>query len=148
MDLFIVSCSATKSRALATTPLPARDAYQGQAFRMARQALERRKLKWCILSAGYGFLWPDTLIEDYDEKMQPVTPDTVWDDCFGSISNRQYGRLFTADRYVSLGSRLYADAAATLLQRPVEAPLAGLPIGRMLSRLAHGDWHRPTLQLV
>ena len=67
--------------------------------------------------------------------MLPVTPDTVWDDCFGSITNRQYGRLRTASRVIVLGSRLYATAAATLLARPVESPLAGLPIGKMLSTL-------------
>jgi hypothetical protein len=40
---------------------------------------------------------------------------------------------------VVLGSKLYANAAAVLLRRQVEAPLVGLPIGKMLQRLANGD---------
>lgn len=138
--LFVVPCSATKSRILQDgTPLPARDAYTGQAFRMARQRLETAGAKWCILSGYYGFIWPSTVIENYEVKMEPVTESTVWDECFGAIDNRQYARLMTADRVVVLGSKLYANAASVLLHRPVESPLVGLPIGKMLQRLAHGD---------
>lgn len=139
--LFVVPCSATKSRILqAGTPMPARDAYTGQAFRLARHQLERARLKWCILSGYYGFIWPSTIIEDYDVKMEPVDESTVWDECFGAINNRQYARLMTAERIVVLGSKLYADAATVLLRRPVEAPLVGLPIGRMLSALSQGSF--------
>jgi hypothetical protein len=67
--------------------------------------------------------------------MTPVTKATVWDNCFGEINNRQYAKLMTADRVVVLGSRLYADAARILLDRDVDAPVAGLSIGRMLSAL-------------
>lgn len=141
--LFVVPCSATKSRILINgDPLPARDAYTGQAFRMARQRLEQAKEKWCILSGYYGFLWPSTVIENYDVKMEPVTTDTVWDECFGAINNRQYARLMTAEHIVVLGSRLYANAASVLLHRKVEAPLVGLPIGRMLQKIASGDFLR------
>lgn len=137
--LFIVPCSATKSRILQDgTPLPARDAYTGQAFRMARHRLEKAGAKWCILSGYYGFIWPSTVIENYDVKMQPVDESTVWDECFGFISNRQYARLMTAERIVVLGSKLYSNAAAVLLSRSVDAPLVGLPIGRMLQALSQG----------
>ena len=140
--LYIVPCSATKSRILlAGDAQPARDAYTGTAFRLLRRQLEHHSLKWCILSAWYGFLWPETLIENYDVKMTPVTPSTCWEECFGSITNRQYGRLMSARQITVLGSRLYADAAATLLERPVSAPFAGLPIGRLLSAINTSDWH-------
>jgi hypothetical protein len=46
----------------------------------------------------------------------------------------------TAKRIVVLGSKLYANAAAVLLRRKVEAPLVGLPIGKMLQNLACGDF--------
>ena len=140
-SLFVVPCSATKSRILQDgTPLPARDAYTGQAFRMARNRLEKSGAKWCILSGYYGFIWPSTVIENYDVKMDPVNESTVWDECFGAITNRQYARLMTAERIVVLGSKLYANAAAVLLRRKVEAPLVGLPIGKMLQKLAGGDF--------
>jgi len=138
--LFIVPCSATKSPVLSYMPMRAGDSYTGQAFKMAKGYLQRANRKWCILSGHYGFLWPDTIIENYDVKMEPVDADTVWDDCFDHITNRQYARLMTAERVIVLGSSLYADAAAVLLNRPVEAPLAGLPIGKMLSELSRATW--------
>lgn len=139
-SLFVVPCSATKSRTLAAGPLPARDAYTGQAFRMARHRLEQSGAKWCILSGYYGFIWPSTVIENYDLKMEPVTESTVWHECFGAINNRQYAKLMNADRIIVLGSKLYANAAAILLGRKVEAPLVGLPIGKMLQRLSTGNF--------
>lgn len=113
----------------------AKEAYTGPFFRACRTQLENDHSKWCILSGLYGFIWPTTYIKWYNEKLTPVTKDTCWDDCFGFITNRQYATLMTAERTVVLGSKLYADAAGILLQRPVESPLAGLPIGRMLQAL-------------
>ena len=83
--LFIVPCSATKSRILSTQPMPAKEAYTGQAFRLCRSMVEAARVKWCILSAHYGFIWPTTVIEYYDVKMTPVDEHTCWDECFGSI---------------------------------------------------------------
>lgn len=144
--LFVVACSATKSRILeAGNPLPAKSAYTGHAFRLARQQMERHRLKWCILSGYYGFVWPSTVIENYNVKMTPVDKETVWDECFGAINNRQHARLMTAGEIVVLGSALYANAAAALLRRPVTAPLAGLPIGRILQQLSTGNFLQPFL---
>jgi cytoplasmic iron level regulating protein YaaA (DUF328/UPF0246 family) len=138
--LFIVPCSATKSRILTSQPMPAKEAYTGNAFQICRKMLEKEHFKWCVLSALYGFIWPTTFIEWYDEKMKPVTPDTAWDDCFGHITNRQYARLLTSEKIVVLGSRLYANAASVLLQKPVIAPVAGLPIGKMLGEIKRVMW--------
>jgi hypothetical protein len=138
--LFVVPCSQQKSRYLKDGAMPAKIAYQGQAFQICRRILEREKLKWCVLSAHYGFIWPTTKIEMYDVKMEPVTEETCWDDCFGYITNRQYARLMTSERIVVLGSQLYASAASVLLKRPVEAPVAGMTIGYMVQRLHSGAW--------
>jgi hypothetical protein len=143
--LFVVPCSATKSRILATQPMAAGDAYTGQAFRIAKATLQAAGAKWCILSAYYGFLWPTSTIEFYDLKMEPLKPNEAWDEAFGALTNRQYAKLLTAQRVTVLGSHLYCNAAETLLQRPVERPVAGLPIGRMLSALKHAAWLRPEL---
>lgn len=134
--LYVVACSATKTAALKAGPTAARNAYAGQAFTMLRDRLESAGQRWCILSGFYGFVWPTTIIEHYEQKMEPVTEDTQWDDCFGHITNRQYATLMTAERVVVLGSALYATAASVLLKRPVSAPLAGLTIGRMLQRIS------------
>jgi len=106
---------------------------------MARQRLESAKAKWCILSGGYGFLWPDTKIEWHDEKMDP-DPHRPWDGEFDFLKQKQYGRLFSATRIIVLGSRLYARSAAVMLGKPIEAPFAGLPIGKMLAEIKNGNW--------
>jgi hypothetical protein len=137
--LFVVSCSQRKTAALKTGPTPARDAYDGTAFKIARRLIENAGLKWCILSGYYGFLWPDTVIEYYDVKMDP-DPDRPWGGEFDSIKQKQYGRLMSARNVVLLGSRLYARTAEIMLCRSVVAPLAGLPIGKALRKLKEGEW--------
>lgn len=137
--LFVVACSQRKTAALKAGPTAARDAYDGTAFKIARRMLENAGAKWCILSGYYGILWPDTIIENYNVKMDP-DPHREWDGHFDSIKQKQYGRLMSARRVVVLGSRLYADSAAVMLGRLVEAPLAGLPIGKSLQKLKSGAW--------
>ena len=69
--LLIVACSQRKR----SDPglLPAIERYDGVNFRVLRKA--RREGYWpenldvLILSAKYGLLKPDTLIEDYDSRM-------------------------------------------------------------------------------
>jgi len=134
--LFVVPCSQRKSPLLKHGPLRARDAYTGQVFRIARRWIESIHAKWCILSGGYGFIWPDTLIEDYDCKIEPVSDDMCWIGAFDAIKQKQYGRLVQAQRIVVLGSRLYAENAAWLLERKVEAPFSGMPIGKMLAAIS------------
>lgn len=135
--LYVVPCSARKAPALKRGPLPARDAYHGTAFRLCRSRLEAARRPWCILSGWHGFLWPSTPITDYDALMPWLGPETVWDDALGAINDRQYARLRHAGRIVVLGSRRYVHAARWLLEREVEGPVAGLPIGRMLHALKH-----------
>lgn len=140
--LFIVACSQRKTAALKTGPIAARDAYDGTAFKIARRMLENAGCKWCILSGYYGILWPDTVIENYNVKMDP-DPNREWDGQFDSIKQKQYGRLMSAKRVVVLGSQLYARTAAVMLDRKVEAPLAGLPIGKAIQKLKSGMWLNP-----
>jgi len=57
----------------------ARQAYTGEAYIVNRQDIESRGHPWLILSAKYGFLHPDTVIETYAESFddpasRPVTP--------------------------------------------------------------------------
>jgi hypothetical protein len=133
--LFVVPCSQRKARALIEGSLPAREAYAGQAFLMLRRWVESERAPWCILSGWYGFLWPDTRIEHYDFKITTPGADDSWE-AFAALKQKQYGRLRAAKRVTVLGSRLYADNAAWLLDRKIEAPFAGLTIGRMLQAIS------------
>ena len=136
--LFVVACSQRKHPNLKQGLMMAQDAYAGQCFKLARKWCVSHRVKWCILSGLYGFLWPDTLIEFYDQKMEPLDERDFM--AFDAIKQKQYGRLRGAKRVVVLGSRLYADVAAGLLDRKVEAPLAGLPIGKMLASLSKANF--------
>lgn len=132
--LFVVACSASKHPAAAPWPRQAQHAYTGAMFQISREWIVSHRWKWCILSGGYGFLWPDTIIEHYNERFHPREDTSNWEP-FESIRQKQYGRLRTARHVCVLGSALYARIASEFLEREVAAPLAGLPIGRMLQRL-------------
>lgn len=140
LPLFIVACSQRKAPALKAGALPAREAYAGTAFRICRDALEAAGARWCILSGEYGIIWPTTVISDYDTKMEPVTAETVWFDCFSELTEDQFSALQAAEAVTVLGSELYATAARHLLEREVAAPVAGLPIGKMLAALKSQTW--------
>lgn len=131
---YIVPCSQTKRPT--SVWIPARELYIGGAFKIASARLDSLRRPWIVLSALYGFVSPAAKIETYEKKMEPLQAGQAWDDCFEHISMRAQLELQrSSNRVVVLGSKLYADAAAVLLGRPVEAPVAGLPIGRMLSAL-------------
>lgn len=69
--LLIISCSQRKRPD--PVPLPAMERYDGVNFRVLRKACREgyypENLDVLILSAKYGFIGPDTLIEDYDCPM-------------------------------------------------------------------------------
>lgn len=146
MTLFVVACSQRKHLDLRHRTMAARDAYIGTGFRIARRQLETTREHWCILSGHYGFLWPDSLIEHYDEKIDP-DPKRPWAAPFDSLKQKQYGRLMSAKEIIVLGSRLYVESAAELLGRGVESPLVGLPIGRALHYLSKLDQTLPRRHL-
>ncbi|SRR5216683_6390265 len=66
--LVIVPCGRTKVWAKYPNagPTKAREAYTGTQFRAASRYAETHGSSWVILSAKYGFISPDTVIENYD----------------------------------------------------------------------------------
>lgn len=72
MRCLVLSCSQTKKDDL--EPLPAIERYKGPAFQVLRRFLAEADSKLhdvdiYILSARYGLIASDTLIENYDQKM-------------------------------------------------------------------------------
>jgi hypothetical protein len=69
--LLMLGCSQKKDPS--PTPLKALHRYDGVNFRVLKKFLAERAfsqlLDICIISARYGLLYPDDLIEDYDVKM-------------------------------------------------------------------------------
>lgn len=62
LTVLIVSCGKRKS----TIPCKAKDMYNSYRFQMVKSIAEQNDLQWFILSAKYGLLAPDIVIDPYD----------------------------------------------------------------------------------
>ena len=81
-----------------------------------------------ILSARYGLVWPQTVIEPYDETLRGKTSGErrAW-------AAHVLAAVPTADSYVIWAGRIYAEHLAGALR--AELPLRGLGIGQQLAYL-------------
>ena len=139
-DLIIVPCSSRKNILLNFRSLPARSAYTGQAFVFARDYIEAFEIDWIILSAKHGFIWPTTRIAYYDARMPSgQVPHDVRESIY-RMTRSDFTRLMEFGRYVCLGGADYCNAAEQILRKPIERPLAGLGIGKMLFNLKWAEW--------
>ena len=75
-ELYLVSCVKTKVPGAA----PAKDLYTFSWFRKARAYVEKTASPWRILSAQYGLVHPEQVIEPYEQtlKTMPVAERRVW----------------------------------------------------------------------
>lgn len=65
-----------KNKAKLSGLVPARKLYRGRLVREAIKVAEKFSLEPLILSAKYGWISPDTLIEYYDERFTQVYQGT------------------------------------------------------------------------
>lgn len=63
--IYLVSCVSRKKK----VPAPAKDLYTSVWFRKAKRFVEDRRGKWFILSAKYGLLHPEEVVEPYDSSL-------------------------------------------------------------------------------
>jgi hypothetical protein len=141
--VFVLACSATKTAQLRAGSCLARSAYAGQLFTMARDRIEAARHDYVILSGKYGFVSPLKGIAHYEQRIEPVRSPADMPHAFEHLVGDPTGAgLRCASRIIVIGGRLYAEAAAALLRRHVEAPIAGLPIGRMLQAIKRGTIER------
>lgn len=68
MKIGLISCGKEKL----TSAAAARDMYQGDLFKKARKYAEANYDAWYILSAKYGLLHPDQVIEPYDVTLNSM----------------------------------------------------------------------------
>ncbi len=71
-QLLLVCCSGHKNRFF--DELPAREMYGGLITRAGLRYAEENSLTPWILSAGYGFISPDTVIRRYDKRFTNRSP--------------------------------------------------------------------------
>lgn len=130
-------------------PTPAQDAYTSTLFKLHRKFAESQGA-WWVLSAKYGWLWPDTPIEDYDQKFRPeqlhqlcsLTPEFR----HLRLSNRAAAMMSVyrartgqdIKRVILLGGWLYRDIAKRELRHfglTIDEPFAGLDLFQTMKAL-------------
>lgn len=143
----LVGCGKTKL----AYPAPARQLYVGNLFTATRRYVEGQLLArgfdtWYILSARYGLVHPDQIIEPYEATMDGKTVDqlSAWvnkvDVAFRCI-NPGYGKWTTKGGRLAvhiLAGAAYADPLAAAwrgLSWEINRPFAGLQMGERLGWL-------------
>src|SRR5215467_907471 len=102
--LLLVSCSGAKLAHAA----PARDLYTSQLFQLARRYAEQSGHPWVILSALWGVVEPERVIEPYDRRMPTRRNDR---EAWGAMVTGELRHLTDCQptRYVSLAGADYTN---------------------------------------
>jgi cytoplasmic iron level regulating protein YaaA (DUF328/UPF0246 family) len=127
----LVSCGKNK----VNYETEAKNLYAGDLFKKSRKYSETNHDEWFILSALYGLLDPNKVIEPYDKTLLNATKaeSIEWaESVFNSIKEK-----YTNDAVIYI----YAGAAYRKFLQPllegggykVEIPLQGLGIGQQLA---------------
>lgn len=124
MKIGLISCGKEKL----TSQAPAKNMYQGDLFVRARKYAESNYDRWFILSAKYGLLEPNRIIEPYNLTLKDMDRNArrEW-------SNKVYGQIrvrcsLDSEFYIHAGN-LYREYLQLYLEN-VRVPLQGLGIGK------------------
>ena len=133
MTIALVSCVKTK-RSSATR---AGDLYISPLFRAWREYAIRNADAWYILSAKYGLLHPDQVVEPYELTLKKLRkPERVaWAKC---VQAQLSTALPTTADVIFLGGTHYREELVPFLRThgyTVSIPFEGLRSGRQLQRL-------------
>ena len=133
MSLYLISCVGKKL----SVPAPAADLYTSPWFRKARLYVAKSGEPWLILSAKYGLVHPDKVIEPYDVTLNtmPVADRREWaKKVFADLESYLAG----VETVVFLAGNRYRE----FLEGPLAAkgvtvsvPMEGLRNGEQLSWL-------------
>lgn len=139
--LIVVPCGARKI--WHTNPhageRPAREAYTSQLFKAYRDYAQAFGTEWRILSAKYGIMHPDQLIENYDRRFDASYLDPRnWWRLEGMVL--QARALPSCDRLVLLGGNLYRCIMRRVfwgiyLPSEIDEPFAGCDLLTTIRKL-------------
>ncbi len=127
--LAIVQCGGSKiwKKQPSAGKVPAKEAYVSGYFRKNRAYAEKFSDRWYILSAKYGFLEPNALIQNYNVSFKQPRTGPI------SAENLRKGArakgLHRYSRVIVLGGALYADKVEEAFQGTgckVHRPFDGL----------------------
>ena len=143
IDLLLLACSKRKRHTAGL--LPAASRYDGGAFRVLRRAQREghapRNLAILIVSARYGLISSECLIEDYDQLM---TAQRACDLCL-QVSSRlddELSQLSPQSVFASLGQRYYQTISSSMVFAQLEhAGIVQRARGRPGERMSQlRDW--------
>jgi hypothetical protein len=129
----LVSCAKSKQRG----PCPARDLYVSPLFCKMRAYAERYADRWFILSAKYGLVAPETVLQSYDQMLTGASVRTrrAWAKHVYE-QMEEAGLLHYGARFIWLAGRAYQRDLSHLLEGYEQHdPLAGKRLGERLSWL-------------
>ena len=132
-DLCLVSCVSMKRPVSAR----ARDLYVSPWFQKARSCVEAMGCPWFILSAKYGLVDPNSMIDPYNQRLKtmPVNRRRAW--ARGVIEDLA-PRLAGVNSVAILAGSAYREFVEPELRGrglTVYVPMEGMGIGRQLSWL-------------
>lgn len=127
LKIGLISCGKNKLPYSA----PARELYTGDLFKKASAYAEQHYDRWYILSAKYGVLHPDTVIEPYDKTLNKMGKGDreIWvNSVIRTLQTMDIG--LTHEYYIHAGKR-YQEICKYLPKCNV--PLKSLGIGEQLA---------------
>ncbi len=119
----LVGCGKAK----APTAQPAKDLYVGMLFKAARSYAELLCDDWLTLSAFYGVLAPEQIVEPYDRNLSAMrlVEREAWGHRVSSSLNARYRGLRV--QYVGLAGAEYLEHLH--LNGAIDRPLDGMGVG-------------------
>ena len=127
MQIGLIACCSLK----AETKTKAAYIYQSQLFRLSKLWMEQQGLDWWVLSAKYGWLNKNTIIEPYN-----LTLNTM-----NTKQRQQWSQYVQRQLLYEFGAKtLFVVLAGEKYLLPLKSfqhtlPLGRLPIGKRLQRL-------------
>lgn len=137
--VYLVSCVGKKQR----HACKASELYTSQWFLKARAYVQATHCLWFILSAEYGLLTPDRVVEPYDKTLNHMKRSERQEWARRVIAQMD-GELPPADQIVILAGKRYRELLIAYLRRRadrVDVPMEGLAIGKQLQFLQRGLTH-------
>lgn len=132
-SIVLVACVKKKN----STAMPAQDLYCSVWFQKASAYAVRVADEWYILSAEYGLVPPDTVIEPYDRTLKEMAAPArrAW---ARQVLDDLAGLLRPGDRVVVLAGKRYRENLVEPMREmgcSVEIPMEGLRQGEQKSWL-------------
>jgi cytoplasmic iron level regulating protein YaaA (DUF328/UPF0246 family) len=139
MSLYLVSCVSKKL----VVPAPAKDLYTSPLFLKARAYVESLSQPWHILSAKYGLVHPEQVIDPYDLtlKTMGVADRRRWAERVMSQLQQHLDGVGEVVFLAGMDYRKFLEPQLVAQGIKVAVPMQRLKIGEQLSwlgRRTHG----------